>query len=111
MLGARPRPRVPLRSVETVGTATADIIPAPALGTVACSAVTLMVSDLDIYSRSALGHQRHGDNALIEAAKMIDRMLANDGDEEGRLVWRGIKRAIEALQAVPSGLVHKAAPS
>jgi hypothetical protein len=38
---------------------------------------------------------------LIEAARMIDRMLAS-GDKEGRLVWRRIKRAIETLQAVPS---------
>lgn len=63
-----------------------------------------MVSNLDIY-RGALGHQRHGDNALIEVSRMLDWMLAN-GDEEGRLVWRRIKRAIEALQAGPSGLVH-----
>ena len=67
--------------------------------------VTLMVSDLDIYRAAKLVIDRHGDSALIEAAQMIDRMLAN-GDEEGWLVWRRIKRAIEALQAASSGPVH-----
>jgi len=46
-------------------------------------------------SRSKL-IDRYGDGALTEAARMIDRMLA-DGDDEGRLVWRRIGRAIEAL--------------
>jgi hypothetical protein len=36
---------------------------------------------------------------------MIDRMLEL-GDTEGRQVWRRIKRAIEALQASPSGPVR-----
>ena len=36
---------------------------------------------------------------------MIDQMLA-DGDSEGRIVWRRIKRAIEALQTAPGGPVH-----
>ena len=48
---------------------------------------------------------RYGDGALTEAAQMIDRMLA-DGDSEGRIVWRRIKRAIEDLQMPPSGQVH-----
>ena len=44
-------------------------------------------------------------NALIAAAQMIDRMLQN-GDEEGRLVWLRIRRAVEALQAGPRGPLH-----
>ena len=39
---------------------------------------------------------------------MIDRMHA-EGDGEGRIVWRRIKRAIEALQTAPSGPVHQQA--
>jgi hypothetical protein len=35
----------------------------------------------------------HGGNALVEAARMIDRMLEL-GDPEGRQVWRRIKAAI-----------------
>jgi len=65
----------------------------------------LVVSDLDIYRAANLLMDRHGEDALVEAAQMIDRMLDN-GDEEGRLVWRRIKRAIEAIQAAPSGPVH-----
>jgi len=64
-----------------------------------------VVSDLDIYRAANLVITRHGPNSLIEAAQMIDCMLAN-GDEEGRLVWRRIKRAIEALQAVAGEPVH-----
>jgi hypothetical protein len=59
-----------------------------------------MISDLDIYRAANLLIDRYGDGALTEAALMIDRMLA-DGDSEGRIVWRRIKRAIEGLQATP----------
>jgi hypothetical protein len=65
----------------------------------------MMTSDLDIYRAANLLIDRYGADALIEAAQMIDRMLAN-GDHEGRIVWRRIKRAIETLQANPSGPVH-----
>ena len=64
-----------------------------------------MVSDLDIYRAANLVIARHGANALIEAARMIDRMLAN-GDEEGRSVWRRIQAAIAELQAIPTGPAH-----
>jgi len=46
---------------------------------------------------------RHGGGALVEADRMIDRMLEL-GDPEGRLVWRRIKRAIEQLQAAPTAV-------
>jgi hypothetical protein len=40
--------------------------------------------------------------AELEAARLADLML-DRGDAEGRRVWRGIRRAIEALQARPAG--------
>jgi len=64
-----------------------------------------MVSDLDTYRATNLLIKRYGANAPIEAARMIDRMLEL-GDAEGRLVWRRIKRAIEALQAERNGALH-----
>jgi hypothetical protein len=44
-------------------------------------------------------------DAVIEAARMIDRML-DLSDLEGRSVWNRIKRAIETLQAPASGVRH-----
>jgi hypothetical protein len=44
---------------------------------------------------------------VIEAAKMIDRVL-DHGDMDGRDVWRRIRRAIDDLQAQPSkGTLHR----
>ena len=48
-----------------------------------------MVSDLDTYRAATLVIQQHGADALIEAAQMIDRMLAKRR-RRGRLVWRRI---------------------
>jgi hypothetical protein len=53
-----------------------------------------VISGLDIYRAANLLIDRHGADALIEAARMIDRMLEL-GDPEGRSVWRRIKAAIE----------------
>ncbi len=64
-----------------------------------------MISDLDIYRAANLLIERHGADALIEAARMIDRML-DHGDPEGQAMWRRIRRTIEALQAPPSGTRH-----
>ncbi len=64
-----------------------------------------MISDLDIYRAANLLLERHGANAMVEAAKRIDTML-DRGDMDGRLLWLRIKRAIEALQAPPSGSIH-----
>jgi hypothetical protein len=64
-----------------------------------------MVSQLDIYRAANMLIERHGTDALIEAGRMIDRML-DHGDLEGRAVWRRIKTAIEALQVAPSGAKH-----
>jgi hypothetical protein len=59
----------------------------------------------EFYRAANLLLDRHGTDALIEAARMIDRMLAY-GNGEGQLVWRRIKAAIEVLQAQPSGAAH-----
>ncbi len=64
-----------------------------------------MVTDLDIYRAANLLIERHGTDALIEAARMIDRML-DHGDTEGRQVWRRIKSALEALQTPQRGRLH-----
>jgi hypothetical protein len=47
-----------------------------------------------------LAPRRQSSDAGLEAARLHDLML-DRGDEEGRLVWVLIRRAIEALHAVP----------
>ena len=64
-----------------------------------------MISDLDIYRAANLVIERHGGDAVIEAARMLDRMLEL-GDVEGRDLWRRIGRAIETLQAPADGVRH-----
>ena len=64
-----------------------------------------MVYDLDTYRAANLLITRYGDNASIEASRMIDRM-SDLADTEGQLVWRRIKRAVEALQAGPNEALH-----
>jgi hypothetical protein len=64
-----------------------------------------MISDLDIYRAANLVIKRHGAEAVIEAARMTDRMLEL-GDVEGRALWRRIRRAIETLQAPADGVRH-----
>ncbi len=64
-----------------------------------------VISELDIYRAANLLIDRHGSDAMIAAARMIDRMLEL-GDPEGRLIWKRIKRAIGELQAAPSGPAH-----
>jgi hypothetical protein len=64
-----------------------------------------MVSHFDIYRAANRLIERYGADALIEAGRMIDRML-DCGDTEGRHIWRRIKLAIEALQAPPSDVRH-----
>jgi hypothetical protein len=62
-----------------------------------------VISELDIYRAANLLIDRHGGEALIEAARLIDLMLEL-GDPEGRQVWRRIKGAIEELQAAPTAV-------
>ena len=64
-----------------------------------------MISDLDIYKAATLVIKRHGGDAVIEAARMVDRMLEL-GDLEGRDLWCRIRSAIEVLQAPVKGPVR-----
>jgi hypothetical protein len=61
-----------------------------------------MISDLDIWRAATLLIRKHGANAELEAAKRADLML-DRGDDDGRLVWMRIRRAVEMLQAPPTG--------
>jgi hypothetical protein len=61
-----------------------------------------MVPEIAIWRVANLLIQRHGADAELEAAKRADLMLDRGGDD-GRLLWIRIRRAVEALQAVPSG--------
>jgi len=57
-----------------------------------------MTGDKDIYRSAKLLIDRHGDDAVIEAAMMADKML-EAGDLDGLATWNRILRAIEELQA------------
>ena len=57
-----------------------------------------MTSDLEIYRSAKLLIDRHGDDAVIEAAMMADKML-EQGDLDGLATWNRILRAIEELRA------------
>jgi hypothetical protein len=48
---------------------------------------------------------KHGADAELEAAKRADLML-DRGDDDGRLLWARVRRAIEDLQARPSGRLN-----
>ena len=62
-----------------------------------------MVSDLDIWRAANLLIRKHGADAELEAAKCADSML-DRCDDDGRLLWSRIRRAIEALQVTPGDL-------
>ena len=64
-----------------------------------------MISEIDIYRAANLLIERHGTDAVIEAARHVDRML-DRGDPEGQRVWQRVKRAIEELQAPQTGKAH-----
>jgi len=63
------------------------------------------ISEADIYRAAKLVITRYGCAAVIEAARMVDRMLEL-GDPEGHALWRRIRRAIEMLQAPVHGSAH-----
>ena len=56
-----------------------------------------MTADLDIYRSAKLLIDRHGDDAVIEAAMKADKML-EQGDLDGLATWNRILRAIEELR-------------
>jgi hypothetical protein len=64
-----------------------------------------MVPEIAIWRAANLLIRRHGPDAELEAAKRADLML-DRGDDDGRLLWVRIRRAIEALQAPPSGRLN-----
>ena len=53
-----------------------------------------MTSDIEVYRSANLLIDRHGDDAVIEAAMMADKML-KAGDLDGLAIWNRILRAIE----------------
>ena len=53
-----------------------------------------MISDFDIYRAANLVIERHGADAVIEAARMLEL-----GYLEGRDPWRRIRCTMEVLQA------------
>ncbi len=57
-----------------------------------------MTSDIEIYRSPKLLIDRHGDDAVIEAAMMADKML-EQGDLDGLATWNRILRGIEELRA------------
>jgi len=57
-----------------------------------------MTSNIEIYRSAKLLINRHGDDAVIEAAMMADKML-EQGDLDGLATWNRILRAIEELRA------------
>jgi hypothetical protein len=64
-----------------------------------------MASDLDIWRAANLLIRKHGANAELEAAKRADLML-DRGDDDGRLLWVRIRRAIEDLQTPSAGRLN-----
>jgi hypothetical protein len=64
-----------------------------------------MVSNPDIWRAANLLIREHGDDAELEAARMQDLMLDRD-DDERRLLWARIRRALEALRAPASGRLN-----
>ena len=65
-----------------------------------------MVSDLDIWRAANLLIRKHGADVELAAAKRAGLMLDRDEDE-GRLLWSRIRRAIEDLQAVRRARLNK----
>jgi hypothetical protein len=58
---------------------------------VGCPALT---SDLNIYRAASLLLSRHGVDALVEAARLLDLSL-DRGDLEARLVWFWVRKALK----------------
>ncbi len=55
-----------------------------------------MVDEINIYSSAGLLIEKHGDDAVIEAAMKADAMLEK-GDLDGQAVWLRILRATKEL--------------
>ncbi len=57
-----------------------------------------MTPDKDIYQAAKLLIDKHGDDAVIEAAMLADKMF-EAGNLDGQSVWNRILRAVEELRA------------
>jgi hypothetical protein len=64
-----------------------------------------VILEIDIWRAANLLIRKHGSHAELEAAKRADVML-DRGDEDGRVLWARIRRAIEARQAPHAGSVN-----
>jgi hypothetical protein len=64
-----------------------------------------MVSNLDTWRATNLVIREHGDDAEPEAVRLQDLTL-DPGDDESRLLWARIRRAIETLQAPLCGRLN-----
>lgn len=64
-----------------------------------------MISEQDIYRAANLLLNRHGFDAMVEAARLLDVSL-DAGDLEARAVWVRVKKAIEALETRSTGAIH-----
>jgi hypothetical protein len=71
-----------------------------------------VITDLDIYRAANMLIDRHGAEALIEAARMIDRMLEL-GDAEGQALWQRILRRSKCCRrrGVGGCIKHRVNPS
>ncbi len=81
-----------------------EIEPVSPIGHTRCAQLPPNSPSISEVKIGLLNLDRHGGDAVIEAARMIDRML-DHGDCDGQRVWQ-LRRAIEALQAPASGPPH-----
>ena len=56
-----------------------------------------MLGEIDIYRSAAVLIKKHGDDAVIEAARRADAML-DRGDLTGQRIWKAIIKVIEEIQ-------------
>ena len=64
------------------------------------------MDNIDIYRSAKLYIDRHGDQAVLQAAMRSDDLF-DTGDMDGAATWRRIIAAIEVMQATePDGAVH-----
>jgi hypothetical protein len=61
----------------------------------------IVISELDLWRAANLLIKSHGIDAELEAARLQDLML-DRADDDGRLVWARIRRAIKTLRAPAS---------
>jgi hypothetical protein len=65
----------------------------------------MTISDANVYRAASKMIDRHGSNALREAARVVGKML-DRRDVERLLVWARIHHAIAVLEVPPSSALH-----